>query len=408
MFTGVIGALTSLLPKYFIFGSYVPVLIFSFINAGLTYLLSAWGRHAVDFTLATNTPLTITIAFVATVVLAYVLSSIDDFLREFLEGYYERFLPAFFTGAFRENERRRRDELEVKYRTARRQRFMLERNITAWQEQLRQAAIDGATNHPTSTGYDPENDCAATTLRTLRERRRKSEAIDFGSVKAAVDAMDAALRTFNSAASVALASDHRDLLVVIDAILSIATETEYENSAMLAAFFGTGSLKTTRMGNIAAAMQSYAVGRYGMDLTIFFTRLQAVLVKSDDKGLPIVLDAKAQLDFLVACCWFSGATTFVWFLILVAQGGSSATYFVVAGAGPVLTVAFYYLACENYIKYAEAVKACVDINRFGLLRAIDVPLPVSARVERRIWSALSRATLSRQEGDEMSYEHPQK
>lgn len=32
MFTSVIGSLTSLLPKYFIFGSYVPVLIFSFVK----------------------------------------------------------------------------------------------------------------------------------------------------------------------------------------------------------------------------------------------------------------------------------------------------------------------------------------------------------------------------------------
>jgi hypothetical protein len=141
-----------------------------------------------------------------------------------------------------------------------------------------------------------------------------------------------------------------------------------------------------------------------MDLSIFFTRLQTHLVKVEDKAYPIVLDAKTQLDFLVVCCWFSGASTLLWYLALIAQGGSLETYFAVAILGPLSTVSFYYLAAENYISYAEVVRACVDINRFSLLHALAIPTPKSNREERRVWSALSRATLSHQEGLEMSYE----
>jgi len=136
MFTSVIGTLTSLLPKYFIFGSYVPVLIFSFVNLAMVYLFSAWTRFEIEFWFGKSPTLSIAVAFVFTVVVAYVVSAINDFLREFLEG---RYLP--FKAVFRFGQKRRRDELGERYAKARRQRFELAQLAHHWAQQLRDAAV---------------------------------------------------------------------------------------------------------------------------------------------------------------------------------------------------------------------------------------------------------------------------
>ena len=406
MFTNVIGALTSVLPKYFIFGSYVPVLIFSFVNAGLLYLLSAWIRHSVLFALSVSSPLTIAVAFVATIVTAYVVTSINDFLRKTLEGKYGVW-PSLLEPLFLEHEQARRDRLEQKYHATRRQRYVLERQTQDWQTELRIAASQGVTIRRRVVGYTMK-DPAGRALDALRAEPGSPEELSPDRLAAAVNTMAHALEQFDVTIDVALASDYRDLLAIMSTVVSGVMLREYDNASLLATYFGTGTPAPTRMGNIAAAIQSYAVGLYGLDLTAFFSRLQSCLVKSGDKGYDIVLDAKTQLDFLVACCWFSGASTALWYTLLATQGGYLPLYFAVALAGPLATVAFYYLACENYLAYGEVVRACVDMNRFALLRALDIPLPASTRDERRIWGILSRATVSALENVELSYEHPKK
>jgi hypothetical protein len=139
-------------------------------------------------------------------------------------------------------------------------------------------------------------------------------------------------------------------------------------------------------------------------MSTFFTRLQTYLVKKDDKAYSIVIDAKTQLDFLVTCCWYSALTTAIWYVLLVAWGDLG-TFLWLATLGPAATLAFYYLAVENYVAYAEIVKACLDVNRFALLGALDIPLPGSNREERRLWAALSRSSLARFDGIEFGYEH---
>jgi len=403
VFTSVIGALTSLLPKSFIFGAYVPVLIFGFINFGLTYLLSAWFRHVTA--MLVTSPLALVVAFVLTVVLAYVTSSVNDFLREFLEGRYARWLGPL-KEPFRDNERRRREVFQRAYQRARSARYRLEQRAAVWQDELRNSATKGVAKHPTATtAYNRHSDPAARGLRDLRLRLVRSQGVKPTLVEDVVRKMATALETHNETLDADLANDHRDLVAIGVTVLSAATEAEYDAARNVMTYFGTGTPEPTRMGNIAAAIRSYAVSRYGMDMSTFFTRLQTLLVKKEDKAYPIVLDAKTQLDFLVTCCWFSAATTIIWYLVLVAQGNLT-TFLWLAALGPGATVAFYYLAAENYVAYAECVKAALDINRFALLTAIDIPLPGSNREERRLWGALSRSALERFDGIEFGYEPP--
>jgi hypothetical protein len=122
----------------------------------------------------------------------------------------------------------------------------------------------------------------------------------------------------------------------------------------------------------------------------------------------VVLDAKAQLDFLVACCWFSGLSTAAWTIVLGVSGGSPWTYSIIAFAGLAVTSAFYLGAAQNYLSYAEVVRASIDVNRFTLLRALDVRLPNSLREERMLWATMNQLAFSGGDSVEFSYEHPAK
>lgn len=403
MFTSVISSLTSLLPKYFIFGSYVPVLIFGFVNAGLLYLHSAWMRGALHAVLAASTPLTVGVAFVASVVFAYIVSSVQDFMRAALEG--RAAWPPRLAQEMRAVQLERRATLDRDYVAARVRRYRVWSARTIWRETLLAAANDGAAHHAGAAGYPGGAVEAAARLEALHRGGTGAAPVEYEDVQQAVDAMAAALRSFDKTADTQLAAAHRELLITIDAIVDRAKETEYALATALQSYPEMRAIQPTRLGNIIAALDGYAVERYGMDLTIFLSRLQAVLVKSDDKAYGMVLDAKTQLDFLVAGAWLSGLTVAGWDVALGVMGGSLVSFLAVAVLGPLVPGAFFALATQNALSYAEAVRACVDLNRFALLRALAIPLPDSLRAERQLWTALSRSTLVGPEGTELSYEH---
>jgi hypothetical protein len=404
MFTSVIGTLTSLLPKYFIFGAYVPVLIFGFINFTLTFFYAAWFRNAIGYALKTWPGLTVAVAFVATVVVAYVVSAINDFPREFLEGRH--LWPRGLAKGLRARQRRRRKKLVRKYRYARDARFVLARRVAEWQQSLRLAGIRGSNAHRGRVAFDPRNDPAAQAIKALPfiiKPRHLEETTS--RIETAVAAMKCALWNNDRTVDASLDSARVWLEQYVDTALNVASQAEFKTATKLYWSFGAGPVKPTRMGNVAAAIQSYAVGRYKIDLTIFLSRLQAVLIRSGDKGYPIVLDAKAQLDFLVACCCFSGLTAVIWLIAFAAEGTDWISYIGLAIVGPLVTRALYYLTAESYLSYAECLRACLDINRFSLLRATDIELPGSLREERALWSTLSRLTFSGGGEIELSYRH---
>lgn len=405
MFTSVIGALTSALPKYFIFGAYVPLLIFSFVNFGLAYVLSAAVRSAVQSAYAASAPLTIGIAFVGTVAAAYIVSSINNFLRRFLEG---RFVgPDAVRSFLSDRQQRRRAERQKTNRKAIAQRLAYRSRRPGWTERLRVAANTGHAASPERSSYNPVADPAALALDGLRHALNRPLDIDATTVEAVVTELEATLSVNDKLADAALYRDHEQLLLMIDTILNAAIISENENTLYLNTYFGGAMPAPTRMGNVADAMQGYAISRYGMDLTLFLSRLQAILVKNEAKDYPIVLDAKTQLDFLIACAWFSAVTTLTWFVALVALRGSPTAYAAIALAGPLVSWWFYLLATENYVAYALAVRACVDVNRFALLRALELPLPSTVHAELRLWSALSHAAATGT-AIELSYEHTPK
>jgi hypothetical protein len=431
MFTSVIGTLTSLLPRTFIFGSYVPVLIFSFVNLVAVYLFSAWSRSGIEFWLAKSPALAIGVAFVGTVAIAYVASAINDFMREFLEGRHVGL--AFVARALCDEQKERRIDLGNRYATARRRRFRLSDVIERCERKVREASAQ--SGKPGHLGRAWPGDELLEQLRAIvregafskiraqevdddKQRRKETQRTDSSTI-GADPAFDEMLHTIRFVARrmareiavrrkplpAKIESDRRDLLLLMGAIRDSANQAEFEAGAELFTRFGNDPPKPTRMGNVAAAIQAYTIGRYKMEMTVFFSRLQTVLVKNDDKAYGLVLDAKAQLDFLVACCWFSGVTTLVWSFLLASFGNEYGPFLGVAVVGTAATVALYFLACQNYLSYGEVVRACIDVNRFALLNQLAIRQPSSLREERMLWSTMSHLAFSGSDSFELSYEH---
>jgi hypothetical protein len=260
-----------------------------------------------------------------------------------------------------------------------------------------------STNPPTHR-YDPKDSAATLPLKRLRLAMGNPKAIPVECIDDAVTSMALELKSRNKLLDPALARDQKELLLILDTIDDTATSREFDATLDLNMAFSGDRPAPTRMGNVADAMHGYAMKRYGIDLNVLMSRLQAVL-QSSGKGYEILLDAKTQLDFLIACCCFSGLTTAVWAVILLFLGGSWIVYAGVAVLGPLVTALFYRVANESYIAYSVSVRACVDVNRFALLRALELPLPNTLNAELRLWRTLSESAVSGTAA-ELSYEHP--
>ncbi len=397
MFTNVLGTLTSLLPKNFIFGSYVPVLIFGFVNAALLYAHDAgfrsWAHGEIEHPLS----LTLAVAFVASIVAAYVLSTINDFLRELLEG---KFLPPYIAKNLRYSEWQRLDALNLSYIKKRDQGRALREELPKWNERLDNAANAAPLG---VTGYDRKTSDVTAALAELRAHR---DNLKVKHVETAVASMETALRTWDVDQDHALDDDRSALGSLIGDAINMLAGRELQLFTERQVSFGLRAPEPTRMGNVAGALQSYANDLYQLDLDTFWSRLQAVIQDGDKTGYDALVAAKTQLDFLVACCWLDLGTTAVWFFSLAAWGSSLLVFALVALIGPTLFVAFYRLAVTNYLSYGELVRAIVDLNRFALLKRLHIALPIGIRDERRVWSALRRVASFGEDDVELSYEHP--
>jgi hypothetical protein len=96
-----------------------------------------------------------------------------------------------------------------------------------------------------------------------------------------------------------------------------------------------------------------------------------------------------QLDFLVALIWLTFAFTVIWVIVLPWLGEAKTLFLAIAIAGPILTYIWYRLAIQNYRPYCDLLRACIDLYRLDLLKALHIPLPANAEEEREIWETLA-------------------
>ncbi|MEO8076573.1 MAG: hypothetical protein ABI818_09615 [Acidobacteriota bacterium] len=415
MLSTVIDRLTTLGSKYFVIGAFAPVLVFGFLNGVLLYVEFDWFHRWADPQISgTARAFDVAAVAVAVAVVAYVLWSLNAFLIDVLQGRHLR--PAgWLSRTLTAVQLQRFRELRQGYFQARKTAGEIARSEARWTEGLSQAAAaglkesDGVTDRTTNT-YDGISGNAAAAIARLRALRTAAQEIGGGALQAAHDELAAVLRANNinvnhPTAGRALAADRTEFLTLIQYAkyqweareVALATELQWR--------FGPRDVAPTAFGNVAAALQSYGLTRYGINLPTFWSRLQALLLKEQEL-FGTLQDAKAQLDFLVACCWLTTITTAAWVVVLPFSGSSTWRFLATAIAGPIIARACYVAAVESYVAFGELVRSSVDLHRLRLLEALHVRKPSGLRDERALWSALRRVTAYGQETVDIGYHHP--
>jgi hypothetical protein len=148
-------------------------------------------------------------------------------------------------------------------------------------------------------------------------------------------------------------------------------------------------LAPTAFGNIGRTMRSYSMRRYGMDLDIFWSRVQKVMADSQTPKLFDTLQTqKSEVDFAVTSFWFTVAIGLIWIPILTIDRTHATLFRAVTLGAPLAAWALYEAACRAYLVFADTVRTAVDFYRLDVLRAYQLTDPPGTVEERVLWERL--------------------
>jgi hypothetical protein len=405
MITTFLDRLGSLVSRQFVVAYFIPVLVFGLLNALLlgwqVEAFRAWapaqfqgfkGLYVVPILLGGS-------------VIAYLLFSVNVYLRQVLEG--RRLLPRPLVEYLAGVERERHDRITDTYYEAVEEFESISASRPDWRRDLKAAAANGEKRPQPGAAY-PANHPAAAALAALVARRRRGEPVRRDDLDGAVNALSSALATLNRGAGTPdakrLTRDYLEMLGLLDDAERGWDARRIATLNRLEMEFGPGEPRPTRMGNVAAALEGYAQTRYRMNLDTFWNRMQPALQKNE-KFFGMLTETKTQLDFLVASCWLCLLTGAGWVCAIPWLPFSWPFYLVVVLGAPALARFFYQLALENYVVFTDVVRSAVDLFRFQLLKDLHLPLPTGIRAERALWTALQDLSTFGKEGLEIGYEH---
>ena len=143
--------------------------------------------------------------------------------------------------------------------------------------------------------------------------------------------------------------------------------------------------------NVANSIQSYALRRYHCNLELIWSNLLRV-AQNDDKSQAMLLEAKTQLDFLVACCWLTLVSAVLWAIVFAVAVPSRAAFLASALGGPLLAWLWYRAATEQYRSFADVAMTTFDTLRFDLLRTMRIAAPADVADERTVWENVDLMT----------------
>ena len=402
MLSTLLDRLGGLLSRQFVISYFVPALLFAFLNAMMLGWQSpdfrAWAPAQFEgFKGFYALPLLFAIA-----VVAYLVLSVNVYLRQILEG--RRLLPQWLTEDWARRETERRNAIIARFQNARNDFYRVKEQSPRWRQSLVEASDIGHAVPSSTTQYGPDAE-AAKLVAELWRKRAHAEPVTAEGVAAAVAELETVLRSLDRGgqndSSRRLNDDYDQILQIFDYAVEVSDVERATALNLLQTYFGAAQPLPTRMGNIAAALDSYAQTRYRMNLAIYWNRMQHVL-QANEKHYDALLDAKAQFDFLVVCCWLCMLTSALWLVAMPWLHFSWPFYAIVCIIGPVFARGFYLLSLENYIVMADLVKSAVDLFRFDLLKSLHMPQPNNIREERALWAALSEID---QDALEISYAH---
>jgi hypothetical protein len=357
-------------------------------------------------------------ALIAIGVLAYATSPVIQAMTEFLEGNwigspYGRFAARFLSPF----EAARRERLTAEYRAIQRRRAKLPKR-EAVIEQLKSDRAIGAQLRRISDTEAIER--AEARFDDMCQRRWLNLEISREDFNAFIDSLSRALKS-NCADFLALDNpadleQSRRLAAIHDETarqlapyaLDIAEQLELRARAKRYKDFARMELAPTRLGNSAAGLRDYCDTRYGIAFEAFWPRFLLVVASKDAKLSDTIAASKIQLDFSILCFTLTIASLAGWTVALWLWGRSLWTAAAIFIAGPALAWAWLKIVQSSYAAFAEVARSGIDLHRFDLLDAMNLPRPQRSDDEPRIWRKFATLTLLDEKTPEVTYRSPVK
>jgi hypothetical protein len=383
-----ISALQGFFSKYFVLGSFCPVLAAVFLNGLAGYFVFDDWHAFVDANLVeasfTAGTLTVTSLAVGLALAAYVLSSLSTFLRQVLEG--KGAVWSWIGPMFIPAQNRRRAAMIAGLEKAGMDLIDL-RDSADWLERLRLARAEGTRLHPRAKINLPA--AITETLAQYERRRAQHKRLEIPQLEALVGEIETQLKAGDADADATLAKQQERVVKLVHYAENRTRQHQVRLQNELNSNYGLQDVAPTRMGNIANATQSYALRRYHCNLDSIWSNLQ--IVAETDKNWPERMQtAKAQLDFMVACVWLSVVSSIGWMVAFTWLVPGRIGLAVVALLGPGLAYVWYRAATEQYRSFSDLMMTTLDTFRLNLLQAMRLPLPADVEEEREIWNDLDR------------------
>jgi hypothetical protein len=149
----------------------------------------------------------------------------------------------------------------------------------------------------------------------------------------------------------------------------------------------TNKTMPTRIGNILVAAEVYAYDRYGIESQVIWPRLRPLLKPE----VMVPLDyRRTTLNFTLLMSLLTAVFTPIWCLTLAFGTTRWGLFFLCSLFGWVFEYIVYRNAIQSALAYGEQLKATFDLYRHDLLRALNIPIPATAQLERQVWINLKR------------------
>jgi hypothetical protein len=415
MFSTLLSTLQSSLtgfPKPFVMSSLLPITVFVAACFGMANhlggRLAAWSNVLNPAVKPTSDPWTFAAGTIGIMAAAFFWSGLNAFLLEVLEGKHLGWFSRWLYAGEADRLRQLDEQLEWYQRNLRTLESAdgagLRQSVHyTMKKQLRDARQTGQRlTHPDYPGTRDmramawvEDSPGARAIAAVKWRRRFGLSNTRETLQPAVDALS---RELAKGTSDGVKQDH---VAMISSIDEARERLRYESQRLVNRrqfLFPTVSnasrgetsltvLAPTRLGNVTRTIRSYALDRYGLDLDIFWTRLQKVAT-SDDKSFTNLQDAKNQVDFLVSVFWLTVIFTVLWSAVSLWVQPAPRTFLATTAAGPIVARLVYLAAVQNYLVFADLMRSEVDLFRFNLLGALHVETPPGNREETAVWQNL--------------------
>jgi hypothetical protein len=390
MFSSLLASLTTLrdfLSRAFFLATFLPTLLFVFLNSLILYIWS-WPFHEwVESEVLDATGIKRTVLFTALFlfvwIAAYVVASLTPIWTRTLEGQN---WPTWLGEPGKQYHLARYQEISEAINEVVEIYARIEHRRTVWQQQI-DAAVQSAAAGVLSGS--PPSPTARTIIRELMKSKLANKIIQLSDLQRLYDTYINEIKACGFTSQVESLSPDVKLLEDYTHDRAVSEHSRLLNERNME-FGGPESIAPTRFGNVGQTAQAYAMRAYRCNLTKIWNPLRQAAVK-DAEASKAFENCKSQLDFLVASFWLSLALAIEWALIFTVYGEWQGSI-LAALLGPLICWLFWYgAAVEQYRLLQDFIISVLNSLRFQVLTDLHCGLPADLLEERDLWRAIDFA-----------------